>query len=53
MGEDGREEYHSMVHYHTNMPVWNEIVKVNIDSVDYSSSHLKFYFAHCSSSSER
>ncbi len=42
-----------MVYYHTNQPVWNELVKVNVGYAEYSRTHLKFYFSHCSSSSEK
>lgn len=52
-GDRPRKEYKSVIYYHNNQPMWNELIKVNLAPDVFRQTHIRFYFYHCSSSSDR
>lgn len=42
-------EYHSVIYYHDDKPIWNETFKINVPIEEFIKCHLKFTFKHRSS----
>lgn len=42
-------EYHSVIYYHDDKPMWNETFKINVPIEEFIKCHLKFTFKHRSS----
>lgn len=40
--------YKSSIFYHSNMPRWNEHIRINVPLSEFDSAHIRIEFRHCS-----